>query len=63
MDSRTLVCADWEHEIAVYANRLKTRLILVGTRARTLPHRLIFSNPLERLLRTTPCDIALYRAP
>lgn len=63
LDSHTLVCDDWEHEIAVYANRLKARLILVGAQPRTLPHRLIFSNPLERLLRNAPCDVALYRAP
>lgn len=63
IDGHVLVCDDWEHEIAVQANRLKTRLILVGFRPRPLARRLLSGAPLERLLHGAPCDVAVYRAP
>lgn len=63
IDGHTTICSDWEEEIALQASRLHCRLIVVGARTRSLPHRLMLRNPLEQLLRHAPCDVAVYRAP
>jgi len=37
-------------------------MILLGASERTLPARLLYyENALERMLKRTPCDMAIYR--
>lgn len=61
LDSRIVLCDDWVREILVQASRLKARLILLGASEQALLHRVLHRNPLERLLRGTPCDVGIYR--
>jgi nucleotide-binding universal stress UspA family protein len=63
LDSRIVICDDWVREILVHASRLKSRLILLGASQRPLFHQMLHGQPLERVLRGTPCDIGIYRWP
>jgi nucleotide-binding universal stress UspA family protein len=54
---------DVSREIAVAANRTRSRLILMGASRRRLLERLWRGNPLERVLAQAPCDVAIYRGP
>ena len=54
---------DVAREIAVGANRTRSRLILMGASRRRLLERLWRGNPLERVLAQAPCDVAIYRGP
>jgi nucleotide-binding universal stress UspA family protein len=60
LDAEATVSADVPGEIAVCANRQKSELIYVGASRRTWRERLLRGNPLERLLREAPCDVAIH---
>ena len=62
LDMRVVVSDDWAKEILIHASKLKTRLVMVGASERTLPSRFIYGNPLEVILRQTPCDVGIYRS-
>lgn len=61
LDGRVVPSDDWPREILVQANELHARLILLGASDRTLLRRRL-GDPLERLLRGTPCDVAICRS-
>lgn len=61
LDARVVISDDWPHEILVNAGQLRARLILMGASERTLLSRSL-GDPLERILRGTPCDVALCRS-
>lgn len=61
LDTRIVICDDWAGEILVHASRLRSQMVLLGASERALPRRLIYRDPLERLLRGTPCDMGVYR--
>jgi nucleotide-binding universal stress UspA family protein len=61
LDGRVIVSPDWPHEIVVQANALHARLLLLGASGRTLLRRRL-ADPLERILRRTPCDVAICRS-
>jgi nucleotide-binding universal stress UspA family protein len=61
LDMRVVVSDDWAKEILIHASKLKTRLMIVGASEKTLPARFIYGNPLEVILRQTPCDVGIYR--
>jgi len=61
LDTRIVLCEDWVGEILVQVSRLKANLILIGASEQALLHRVLHRNPLERLLRGTPCDVGIYR--
>lgn len=61
LDSRVVVSDDMAREILVHASKLKAHLILLGASERGLPRRLVSRDLLERVLRETPCDAAIYR--
>ncbi|GAB4336346.1 MAG: hypothetical protein Kow0089_06530 [Desulfobulbaceae bacterium] len=62
LDTRVVLSDDWVKEVLVHAGRLKTRLILLGASERPYPSALLQGGRLERLLRKTPCDVAVYRS-
>jgi nucleotide-binding universal stress UspA family protein len=62
LDANVVISDDVPREIVVYANKLKSQLILLGASERSLSERLFYGNPIERVLRDAPCDVAIYRA-
>ena len=56
-----VVSDDPPKEILIMAARLGSELILMGASERGLPHRFLYGNPIEQVLRRTPCDVAVYR--
>ena len=45
------------------AGKLGVQMILLGASERSLPHRVVYGNRLERILRDTACDVGIYRRP
>lgn len=62
LDSLVAVSDDVPKEIVIAANRTQSRLILMGASERNLRQRFFYGNPIEQVLRETPCDVAIYRA-
>lgn len=61
LDCRVLLSDDWAKEIVIQAGRLNASMVLLGATERSLPHRFMYGNRIEQILRSTPCDVALYR--
>lgn len=61
VDPCVAVAADWPAQIVRHVGRVGAELVLVGSTERTLPQRVVLGNPLERLLRDTLCDVAIFR--
>ncbi len=61
LDCRAVVSDDWPKEILLTAGRVRAQLLFMGATERTLPQRFLFGNPLEQVLRGTPCDVAIFR--
>jgi nucleotide-binding universal stress UspA family protein len=62
VDGRVVLSNDWPHEVVVQAGKLRARMILMGASERTLLSRAL-GDPIERILRTTPCDVGVCRSP
>ncbi len=62
LDSRVRICDDWVREVLLQASDLKVRLLLLGATERSLGHRLLHGDALERVLHGTPCDVGIYRS-
>ena len=62
LDSLVVISDDVPKEIVITANRTKSRLILMGASERNLRQRFFYGNPIEQVLRETPCDVAVYRS-
>jgi len=62
LDSRVRICDDWVREVLLLASDLKVRMLLLGATERSLGHRLLHGDALERVLRGTPCDVGIYRS-
>lgn len=61
LDAFVRVSDDWAKEIVIHASQYKSQLICLGASQRTLTERFFYGNPLEQVLRNTPCDVAVYR--
>lgn len=59
--TNVVVSDDWAHEIIIAANRSKTQLILMEAPVKALSGDFLYGNPVEVVLRDTPCDVAIYR--
>ncbi len=62
LDSSVVVSDDAPKEILLCAYKHRSRLIGLGASRRTLPAGLAFRNPIERVLRDAPSDVAVYRS-
>jgi nucleotide-binding universal stress UspA family protein len=62
VDSRVVLTNDWPHEVVVQAGKLRARMVLMGASERTLLSRAL-GDPIERILRSTPCDVGVCRSP
>ena len=63
LERHAVLAADWAGEILVQAGKLGVQMILLGASERSLPHRVVYGNPLERILRDTACDVGIYCRP
>lgn len=61
LDATVVVATDIWREIVTHANRLHSRLIFLGATERTLRQRLFSGQPIEQVLATANCDVAVYR--
>ena len=63
LERRVPVTSDWAHQVLVEASRLQAQMLLLGASERSLAHRVLHGQALERILRETPCDVGIYRGP
>lgn len=61
VDTNVKVSDDWAQEVIIDANRHKSHLILMEASWRDLRAKFLYGNPIEVVLRDTPCDVAIYR--
>ncbi|MCP5373471.1 MAG: hypothetical protein H6907_17215 [Hyphomicrobiales bacterium] len=57
------VSDDWVKQVVIEAGRLDSDLIYLEAPRASLARLFRFGDPMEELLRDTPCDVALYRGP
>lgn len=62
LDSSVVVSDDAPRDVLLHAARYRSRLICLDASDRTLPSRLFYRDPIERVLRDTPSDVAVYRS-
>ena len=63
IDAAVRVSSDWAQEIIVDAGTFKSDLITLEAPAESLRRGFLHGDPLERILRDTPCDVAIHRGP
>jgi nucleotide-binding universal stress UspA family protein len=61
VSTHVVVSDDVSQQILIAANKTKSRLIYLGASERNLTERFFSGNPLEKVLRDTTCDVAIYR--
>ena len=61
VDANVKVSDDWAQEVIIDANRHHSHLILMEASWRDLRANFLYGNPIEVVLRDTPCDVAIYR--
>ncbi len=61
IDTNVTISDDWAHEVIIAANRHKSHLILMEAAWKNLRRKFHYGNPIEVVLRDTPCDVAIYR--
>jgi nucleotide-binding universal stress UspA family protein len=61
VDANVVVSDNVPQEIAIAANKTKSRLIYMGASERNLVERFVYSDLVERVLRNATCDVAIYR--
>jgi hypothetical protein len=49
-------------EVLLHAAKYRSRLICLDASERKLPSRLFYRDPIERVLRDAPADVAVYRS-
>lgn len=60
IDSSVRVTDDWVMETLILASRHKSQLICLQIPPRSFKDALPLANPIERMLRDAPCDVALF---
>ena len=60
-DRNVVLSDDWTKEILIQAGKLNVAMILLGATERNLPSRFFYGNKIEQILRTTACDVGIYR--
>jgi nucleotide-binding universal stress UspA family protein len=63
LDQRVVLSDDVPKEIVIQANKARSQLIYMGASERSLRERSLYGNPIEQVLRSTPCDVAIYGSP
>jgi nucleotide-binding universal stress UspA family protein len=63
LDQRVVLSDDIPKEIVIQANKAKSQLIYMGASERSLRERSLYGNPIEQVLRSASCDVAIYGSP
>ncbi len=61
LDRHVVLSDDWAKEILIQAGKINAGMILLGATERHLPVRFFYGNRIEQILRTTSCDVGIYR--
>jgi nucleotide-binding universal stress UspA family protein len=61
LDRHVVLSDDWAKEILIQAGKINAAMILLGATERNLPVRFFYGNRMEQILRTTSCDVGIYR--
>ena len=61
LDRHVVLSDDWAKEILIHAGKINAGMILLGATERSLPSRYFYGNRMEQILRTTTCDVGIYR--
>jgi len=63
LERQVMIAANWPNAVLTQASRLKTQMVLLGVSERSLAHKMLHGVGIEQVLRESPCDIGIYRAP
>lgn len=63
LTSLVRIADNWVKQVVIEAGRLRSDLIYLRAQRTSLRPLFRFGDPMEELLRDTPCDVALYRGP
>ncbi|MDH4283015.1 MAG: universal stress protein [Myxococcales bacterium] len=63
LDQRVVLSDDVPKEIVIQASKARSQLIYMGASERTLRERSLYGSPIEQVLRSAPCDVAIYGSP
>ncbi len=61
LDRQVVLSDDWAKEILIQAGKVNAAMLLLGATERNLPTRYFYGNKIEQILRTTACDVGVYR--
>jgi nucleotide-binding universal stress UspA family protein len=61
LDRHVVLSDDWAKEILIQTGKINAGMILLGATERSLPSRYFYGNRIEQILRTTSCDVGIYR--
>jgi nucleotide-binding universal stress UspA family protein len=60
-DAGAVVTDDWPKEILIAAGRQQSGIVCLPAPGRDIPGRIFFGTAVEQVLRSAPCDVAVYR--
>lgn len=63
LDAAVVLSDDLPKEIVIQANKAKSQIIYMGASAVSLRQRSVYGSPIEQVLRSASCDIAIYGTP
>ncbi len=63
LDATVVLSDDLPKEIVIQANKAQSQIIYMGASAVSLRQRSVYGSPIEQVLRSAPCDIAIYGTP
>jgi len=60
LDATVVLSDDVPKELVIHASKRKSQLIYMGASAGWLRQRSVYGSPIEQVLRSAPCDVAIY---
>ena len=60
VDRTVVLSDDIPKEIVIHAGKHRSQLIYMGASAKSLRRRSVYGSPIEQVLRSAPCDVAIY---
>jgi nucleotide-binding universal stress UspA family protein len=63
LDGTVVLSDDIPKEIVIQAAKHRSQLIYMGASATSLRRRSVYGSPIEQVLRSAPCDVAIYGDP
>lgn len=63
VDRAVVLSDDIPKEIVIHAGKHRSQMIYMGASVTSLRRRSVYGNPIEQVLRSAPCDVAIYGDP